>query len=691
MSNNLSTAVITANEIAKAVDFTYANDQSIYNVSVALQAILDGGNYDYVIGGKVRTYQSGGMNFIIEPIFGHCRASGVDIVELITTPQPTSVEVASATLDRLDTVQIRSIEKPTDFQQRKFKDPKTGLLSSETVPTKKLITLEIMVKRGNDGSVTAPLADTGWIKLAELFIPAGTVNITEENIENITARVSGQENSAWTLEKDRTFNPGYLTEVIANFLQAHNEDGTLKGDIINASSIKFGTSKNDVNGNIIPMGIPIGIKENNYNSQMSLSTIISVLAAAINEMYPYVNNLFGRYTYTADNPIAASTANVDVNVGGEMVIDGITCTAGQMVFLKDQTDKKKNGYWQVQAGSWNRYSGYTSVNNGCFNNKFVLVQAGNENAGKVYYLEKDVTEAGSADLNFKESIFSPHGLPGKVIIRDNNGRARIAAPVNENDIARKKDVDNIQLANIDKVNLDIIYPVGSGYIQHLNDPDPIEKGLPGHWSPWSGRAEAYRLSSSALPAFTIYTPNANYAADAYVLWHLPGAGYELFKAKAAITNAAAQLDPVLWEKYELGDIIERRHLQGWLDDDFEIGHVIEDGDYAGMVVCEVIARGGTFPSYEGGNRPTFIYGGVKEDAIRNIPASLYTSRNFLSETFSTTGAFKAQSLAGSLYQLDHRDINPKQSNLFFDPSLVVSVGAENSPRTRSNRWWRRVA
>jgi hypothetical protein len=152
--------------------------------------------------------------------------------------------------------------------------------------------------------------------------------------------------------------------------------------------------------------------------------------------------------------------------------------------------------------------------------------------------------------------------------------------------------------------IETLFPIGSGYLQGINDPDPIEKGLPGIWQIWTGRAEAYRLTSSALPAFTTYASGANYAANAYVSWHLPGAGYELWKAKAAITNAAAQLDPVLWEKYVLGDIIERRHVQGWLDDDFAIGATIAGGGYAGRRVSEVIVRGGTFPSYEGGNRPT---------------------------------------------------------------------------------------
>jgi hypothetical protein len=445
MSNkNLSTATVAANEIAKAVDFIYANDQSITNISVALQAVLAHGDYDYVIGGKVQPYPAGGMNFVTSPIFGHCQSSGVDVIEGVTASQPTSVEVASATLDRLDTVQIRGKETPAEFQQRKFKDPETGTISTKTMATKKIIEIEIAVKRGADGSVAAPLADAGWIKLAELFIPARTVSITEANIRNITARASGEENNEWTNDKTRTFNPGYLTDIIAKFLRAHKEDGTHKDGIIDAKKIVFGIEENDINGNSIPVGRSVNIVGTSYTPQLSVSSIIASLAAAVSQVYSYANDLLGKYNYTDILPVAASTANVNITAGGEMVIDGIACTAGQMVFLKDQTDKKQNGYWKVQTGAWNRYTGYGVENPGCFNNKFILVKAGTTNGGKIYFLKQDVTEIGNADMVFIESIFSPHGLPGKVLITDNNGKAKASTPSESSDIARKKEIDDLQ-------------------------------------------------------------------------------------------------------------------------------------------------------------------------------------------------------------------------------------------------------
>jgi hypothetical protein len=421
MSKNLSKVALVANEIAKAVDFTFGNDQTIANTATALQAILSDGNSDYVIGGRVKPYPSGGMNFVIEPIYGHCRISGVDVVEAEQT-KAISVETADASADRIDTIQIRGVETPSDFQQRKFRDPETEAITTDTIPTKTVITLDVTVKKGANGSVTAPHADNGYIKLAELVIPAGTVSITEDNIRNISARASGIENNEWTIDKGRTFNPGYLSDVIAKFLTAHNEDGTHKGNQIKAANLKLGIETGDVNGKIIPIGESLAIKAVNFTSQVSMTDIIVALALTVNAAYPYANNVLGRYAYTPDLPVAASTENVNITAGGEREIDGIACTVGQIVFLKDQTNPKENGFWEVQTGAWNRYAGYTNVNVGCLTHKFVLVEAGTENAGKVFYLENDTYAIGDDNLIFRESIFSPQDLPGKVMIRDKDGR-----------------------------------------------------------------------------------------------------------------------------------------------------------------------------------------------------------------------------------------------------------------------------
>jgi hypothetical protein len=420
MSNNFTTAVTAANEIIKAVDFTFAHDQAIANIGVAMQGILAKPDQDMVIGGAVRPYQSGGMNVHIEPIFAHCGTSGVDVVDTEIN-QPVSIDPADQALDRIDTIQVRGVVEPYDHQDRRFRDPETKVETTDNVPTKKRIKLEISVKKGSDGSVTAPQSDAGYVKLAEISVTAGTVSIGEDNIKNISARHTGAINGNWTNQKTRTFNPGYLTDIMEKFLVSHGENGKLKANAVLASMISFGTDSGDVNGDGIPTGLSMEIAGVQYNALTSMSQVLAALAFSVNLAYPHANNLFSRYVLLADTPVATSTENVNVITGGEITVDGIAVTVGQLVFLKNQNNMKENGFWEVQTGAWNRFIGYTAENSGAFNGRFIFNRAGTSNWGKVFYMEKE-SVIGTDNLVFHESIFSPYDLPGKVPIRDKNGR-----------------------------------------------------------------------------------------------------------------------------------------------------------------------------------------------------------------------------------------------------------------------------
>jgi hypothetical protein len=182
------------------------------------------------------------------------------------------------------------------------------------------------------------------------------------------------------------------------------------------------------------------------------------------------------------------------------------------------------------------------------------------------------------------------------------------------------------------------------------------------------------IKPAALPAYT--------AANAVMLDHLDGDDYRLFKAKAAITGAAAYLDPIKWDALEPGQRIDRRVAQqSWLEDDLEIGDQIQSGDYAGMYVGEIIVPGGKYPSVEGGFRPAFASGGTGEDGIRNISAGIGGLLD------STTGAF-AHSTAGVLASTGTGRI---WAFATFHASRVVPTADDNRVKTIAERVWRRVA
>ena len=436
--SNLSGAVTLENEIVKATDFQFAHDQQFKNIALALKTIVAGGGYNFVLGGSVAPYTNGGMNIQVDSMLAYEDSTENVGIETELT-KPVSVEAADDTLDRKDIVQVKIEEVGYDEQSRAFIDPDTKVKTFEHINTKKKVVLTISVKKGANGSEVAPAVDEGCVKIAEITVPAGTVNITEDLIENVSSRVAGGENTNWTADKKTTFAPVYLASLLQSFLAQHNEDGTHKTNAILASMLKFGTETDAINASLLPIGESMTLNKTTHESVESTKELVKAIVNFCNGMYAYANNIFSRYSYVPDVPVAASTGNVDVTEGGEMTIDGISVSAGQVVFLKNQGDKKENGFWVVQTGSWNRAENYRTTTR-AFDHKFVYVKDGDENAGRVFYLPGETYEIGVDELDFTESNFAHDIAAHKFIVRDENGRAKVAEPEADDDIAVKATV-----------------------------------------------------------------------------------------------------------------------------------------------------------------------------------------------------------------------------------------------------------
>lgn len=220
--SNLHTAIAEANEIMKASDFTFGYDSSIENVTTALRVVLSNSAGDFIIGGKVKPYGSGGLNVSVDPIYAYHDSTKTSVAETEIT-EPIAFERADDSFNRIDIVQVRGIKEGYDTQLRKFNDPQTGAKTNRQVPTKKCVRLEVSVKKGANGSDIAPTVDAGCVKIAEVIIPAGTLNITENLIKNVTAQKYQDVNENWTANKEATFTPGYLTDTKQE-MDAHAEN-----------------------------------------------------------------------------------------------------------------------------------------------------------------------------------------------------------------------------------------------------------------------------------------------------------------------------------------------------------------------------------------------------------------------------------------------------------------------------------
>lgn len=105
----------------------------------------------------------------------------------------------------------------------------------------------------------------------------------------------------------------------------------------------------------------------------------------------------------------ATTENLP-QLSGLLVVDGVQLVAGDRVLVKNQTDKRQNGIYVAQAGSWVR-SQDANVSKSITPGMFTFVEEGSANANGGYVL----TTNGSIVLGVTELEFTQFSGAGQVI------------------------------------------------------------------------------------------------------------------------------------------------------------------------------------------------------------------------------------------------------------------------------------
>jgi len=267
--------------------------------------------------------------------------------------------------------------------------------------------------------------------------------------------------------------------------------------------------------------------------------------------------------------------------------------------------------------------------------------------------------------------FTPN-MGGYIVGGDNNDPPEVVRPL----LSGKGKIDLEAIKTLIKNEMfDEEHPVGDVVVQYPGTASPIEKNWRGQWVDWTARASAYRLRTNAIPSNTVYTKGANYAANAVVMWHLNGDDWGYFQAKAAITNADAQLNPVLWTQLKTGALVWRDKLQdinSWTAPDLQIGQQITRGGI-NYWIEEIIVFGGKFFSGTGGNRPPFESGGVAGDVIRDHKHLTGKVQDH------TPGGTYTINLVGGVFNNQTSGVDN------------IPTGNENAPRTLAVQYWRRIA
>jgi hypothetical protein len=116
----------------------------------------------------------------------------------------------------------------------------------------------------------------------------------------------------------------------------------------------------------------------------------------------YFNGLIQGRGLLNRKPVNASTT-ANITLSGTQTIDGVAVVAGNRVLVKNQTDGKQNGIYDVSSGSWTRSQGYDLGN---ASGIYVYVIAGTSN-GKQYFTCSNVFGSdiiGTNNLTFNSDV-----------------------------------------------------------------------------------------------------------------------------------------------------------------------------------------------------------------------------------------------------------------------------------------------
>ena len=134
---------------------------------------------------------------------------GEDLVATVTDSDPI--------LDRSDIIEVRRLIEDTTLETRQFKDPITETISESLIDTKSEYKTEVKVLAGTPGS-SAPAVETGWIKIAEIFVIAASITVVDGIIYNVDAEKAGVANTSWTNDTTVNYRNGTISEMTTKII-----------------------------------------------------------------------------------------------------------------------------------------------------------------------------------------------------------------------------------------------------------------------------------------------------------------------------------------------------------------------------------------------------------------------------------------------------------------------------------------
>jgi len=221
-----SSTVFYDNEIAKTIDFNNGENSVHEALGLLVREVFSPGTNKVIINGlTVRERATPSMNVdvdagtafdpVLEQIIYNTDSAG-----------PIAVATAHVSQVRIDIIEMRRSTVPYNTQQRAFRDPlPPNSISYQNVTTQKKYVAEFQTKAGTPGTGIPATVDSGWVKLAEIYVGAGVSTILNINIKNCSGGYDGEVTASWIGETAITYKLGANSTLKTTFRNQHTELG----------------------------------------------------------------------------------------------------------------------------------------------------------------------------------------------------------------------------------------------------------------------------------------------------------------------------------------------------------------------------------------------------------------------------------------------------------------------------------
>lgn len=333
--NGLRGSNLQDNEIVKASDVQMISDGGFENFGKVIKTLF-GASKSVVIGGKISAHTSGSSLMAkMNPIMGvHANDENLFIdhegkfyLEDQEDPSDIITFSSAGTSARRDIIEVKADTITAVELSRQFYDPESESSAYSQTDIEKRQILRLKVKKGTNGSDTAPAVDTGYVKIAEVVIPANAISLTDSNILNVTADIDGVDNIGWTNDKQSTVNPGTIQDIKDKFRQIHNSDGSLKDDSVSAAKILLSGAGALQGSGIQKGGSGLTIDGETLSATTSISDFIAKIAAKLNKTWSVAEGGTGATTEKGANYSLLKDMNeVTTAVDDNTLIAGVYAT-----------------------------------------------------------------------------------------------------------------------------------------------------------------------------------------------------------------------------------------------------------------------------------------------------------------------------------------------------------------------------